>query len=495
MSSLLAPDVAESSRADQQAEQEPESEPQQRQRKWVALVSAAVLLGNEDERAQEIAVGSDVLFDLHDPALPSYLVLHPRIAPDPRRNDGPLSAYILAADRSACILVQVVEGNQPDFFLCNTHRRTVTILPPVPSYIQARGDPIRPRLSIGLIADPHHHGHYVVVQFHPATSVDQLNRILFYSTAHGRWLIRGLNMPQARRMRNPFSETGVLAHDGRLWWIALAYGVFFCDPCAPRFECPELRFLPLPDDCEMEGDVAFDPRIKTLIDQRRCVRLSEGKLRFVEIRGLSYDELVDVPAAAANPTVRMWTLDDPEGPDPWTFEYEVAFAEIWENKTYTDAGLLPDEVPHVALVDPNNHFVVYFFQGSKLFGFDMREKNVVGCKECLIDRDQLRFQSSRPIVDAWELPPPPPTLPGEDSSSPDDKVWSRQSYAEEMKSQVTESVDSWLTQARLEWTRDTDASEENWRAWKMAPPTSDESSANSGGQADDEPEMQFPLSL
>jgi hypothetical protein len=76
-----------------------------------------------------------------------------------------------------------------------------------------------------------------------------------------------------------------------------------------------------------------------------------------------------------------------------------------------------------------------------------------------------------------------------------DKVWSRQSYAEEMKSQVTESVDSWLTQARLEWTRDTDASEENWRAWKMAPPTSDESSANSGGQADDEPEMQFPLSL
>ncbi|KAG0517322.1 hypothetical protein BDA96_09G079300 [Sorghum bicolor] len=481
MSTSSAPDVAESSRAGQQAEQQPEPEPQS---KWVALVSAAVLLGNEDERAQQIPVGSDVLLDLNDPPLPSYLVLHPRVVADPRRNDGPLSAYILAVDRSAaCILVQVVEGNRPDFFLCNTHRRTVTIFPSVRN--------LRPHLSIGLIADPRHRGHYMVAQLHPTTSDDQPNGILCYSTVIRRWFIRGLDLRQAH-MRNPFSETGVLAHDGRLWWFALAYGVFFCDPCRPLYEHLKLRFLPLPDDCEMEGDVAFDPRIKTLIDQRRCVRLSEGKLRFVMIRGLSYDELVDVPAAAANPTVRMWTLDDPEGPDPWTFEYEVAFAEIWENKTYTDAGLLPDEVPHVALVDPNNHFVVYFFQGSKLFGVDMREKNVVGCKECLIDRDQLRFQSSRPIVDAWELPPPPPTLPGDDSSSPDDEVCSTESFPEEKKSQVTESVNSWLTQARLEWTRDTDASEENWRAWKMAPPTSEE---NSGGQADDEPEMQFSLSL
>ncbi|CAD6334347.1 unnamed protein product [Miscanthus lutarioriparius] len=139
----------------------------------------------------------------------------------------------------------------------------------------------------------------------------------------------------------------------------------------------------------MEGDVGFDPRIRTLIDQRRCVRPSEGKLRFVEIHGLSYDDLVD---------------------------YEVSLAKIWGNKTYTDAGLLPDDVPHVFLVDPNHHYVVYFFQGSKLFGLDMREKNVVACKECLIDRDQLRFPSSRPIVDAWELPPPPATLPGDNDS-------------------------------------------------------------------------------
>ncbi|XP_066374409.1 uncharacterized protein [Miscanthus floridulus] len=486
--SSAARDVAESSRAGQEAEQEPESEPQ---RKWVALVSAAVFPGDEDdERAQKIDPGTDVLLDLNDPPLPSYLMLHPRVAPDPRRNNEPLSAYILAADRSACILLQVVEGNLPDFFLCNTHRSTVTILPPVPAYIKAsEGLDIRPHLSIGLIADPHRRGHYVVAQLHPTTSLYHPNKLLCYSTAKGQWFARHLTRRQAR-MCNPFSETGVLAHDGRLWWIALAYGVFFCDPFT-ALGCPELRFLPLPDDCEMDGYVGFDRRIRTLLDQRRCVRPSEGKLRFVEIRGLSYDVLVDVPAA--NPTVWMWTLDDPEGPDRWTLEYEVAFAEIWANKTYADAGLLPREVPHIALVDPNDHYVVYFFQGSKFFGLDMREKKVVACKQCLIDRDQLMFRSSRPIVDAWELPPPPPKLSGDDDSSPDDNVWSTQSYAEEKKRQVTESVDSWLNQARLEWTRDPDASDESWREWQMAPP-SDESSVNSGGQADDEPEIQLPPS-
>ena len=75
-----------------------------------------------------------------------------------------------------------------------------------------------------------------------------------------------------------------------------------------------------------------------------------------------------------------------------------------------------------------------------------------------------------------------------------DNVWSTQSYAEEKKCQVTQSVNSWLNQARLEWARDTDASVESWRTWQMAPPTSDESSINSGGQADDEPEIQSPLS-
>jgi hypothetical protein len=73
-----------------------------------------------------------------------------------------------------------------------------------------------------------------------------------------------------------------------------------------------------------------------------------------------------------------------------------------------------------------------------------------------------------------------------------DKDRSRQAYAEKKKRQVAESVDSWLNQARLEWTRDADVDASNWRTWKMAPPQSDEE--DTGGQADDEPEIQLPPS-
>ncbi|AQK70602.1 hypothetical protein ZEAMMB73_Zm00001d016389 [Zea mays] len=372
--SWSAPELAQWSRAGKEEEQEPE--PSEPQRKWVALVSVVVLFGSEDERAQEIILGTDMLMvDLNDPPLPSYLVLHPRIAPNPRRTNEPLSAYILAADRSGYILLQASHG--------------VDILP---------------ELSMGLIADPQRSGQFVVAQLHPTISYRKPNKLLYFSTAKGRWFVRNLTRARQRvRMHNP-NEIGVVAHDGRLWWFAPSYGVFCCDPFTPVLKCPELRFIPLPANSEMP-----------LVIKRRCVRPSEGKLRFVEIRGLSYK----VPVDESNPTVWMWTLDDPEGPNPWTFEYEVAFAEIWKDETYAAAGLQPGEVPDVALVDPNDHYVVYFFQGSKLFGLDLREKKVVACEECLIDRDRLEYQSSRPIVDAWELSPPPPILSGDDDSSTD----------------------------------------------------------------------------
>jgi hypothetical protein len=407
-------ELVQCSRAGKEALQEPESEPQRKwlpesepQRKWVALVSDAVLLGNEDDRAQEIVHGTDRLLELKDPPLPSYLLLHPRVSTNTRRTSSPLSAYVLAANnRSACILLQIVEGNRPDIFLCDTHRCTVTILPPLPSYLWSRpGIYIRPHLSIGLIADPYHRGHYVVAQLQPTTSFHNPNRLLCYSTAKHQWFALQITR-QTAHLYNPLSENGVLAHDGRLWWVALAHGIFFCDPFTPVLQELRLRYLRLPADCH--GYVALEPRIRTLIHQRRCVRPSEGQLRFVEIHGLAYDDvLVDAPA---NPTVRMWTLEDPERPDPWTLEYEVPFAEIWDNETYAHAALPRGEVPHVALVDPNDHCVVYFFQGSKLFGLDVRKKQVIACKECLIDRDQVTLQSSRPIVHAWELPPPPTLL-------------------------------------------------------------------------------------
>jgi hypothetical protein len=153
----------------------------------------------------------------------------------------------------------------------------------------------------------------------------------------------------------------------------------------------------------MADDFAFNPGTSTLIKQRRCVRASEGKLRFVEIRGLSYDVRAADDVPQADPTIRMWTLVDPEDPHPWKVEYEAPFAEIWDAKTYTDAGLPRRKVPHVAFVDPDDHGVVYFLHGSKLFGLDVRKKQVVAYEEGYGDREHMFH---RPIVDAWKLSPP-----------------------------------------------------------------------------------------
>jgi hypothetical protein len=370
------------------------------QRKWVALISIAAVLGNEDDRYKEVVIGTDVLLHLDEPPHTSFVAVRHRVSPYPRLTDDETRyAYILAADRSACILLQVVEGNHWDLFLCDTYKRAVSIIPPMSS----EGLGFSPHHTIGLIADPHNRGHYEVVQLQSSTSDNQPNRLICYSTAKGYWFIRGLTLQQLARMRNPFYDTTVLAHDGRLWWFAQANGVLFCDPCTPLLEPPQLRFLPLPADCELDGYVTFDPRVGALMEQRRCLRPSEGKLRFVEIHGLSYNVFDDVDPDNINATLWMWTLDEPEDPDPWTFEYEVAFAEIWDDNTYADAGLLPGKVPHVALVDPNDHHVVYFLQGSKIFGLNAREKKIVACEECLPDLQQMS-SISRPFIDAWELP-------------------------------------------------------------------------------------------
>ena len=112
----------------------------------------------------------------------------------------------------------------------------------------------------------------------------------------------------------------------------------------------------------------------------------------------------------------MWTLVNPAGPHTWRFECEASFADIWAHDSYVAAGLPRGKVPKLALVDPTNHDVVYFFQDTALFALDVRARRVLACEECLVDRvfqDPL-FQYSR-FIDAWE----PPTVRGDSPASSD----------------------------------------------------------------------------
>ncbi|XP_062209246.1 uncharacterized protein LOC133911036 [Phragmites australis] len=391
----MSSEAAESSRAGQVEESGEEKAGWSRQRPWVALVSVPVVVSNEDEQAQKILPGTDVLLDFQDPPRPSYLVLPERIVPDPKFDN--CFPYIVATHPSGRLIFHATQsrGNlNTAYFLCDAHSRTATRLPDVP-VSQLRFN-LRPRRSIGLIAYPRRTGHYIVAQLHP-TSSTRHDTLLYYSTHTHEWAVKRLASSPDHK---PWGAHGVFSHDGMLWWVDVAYGMLTCDPFA---DLPHLRFVPLPFGSEMDDAVVH----RVFLDQRRCVRPSEGKLRYVEIRGLPlpHDPTAAVSSLPDYAAVCMWTLVDPEGPNHWEFEYEAPFSEIWADEGYIKAGLPPQKVPALALVHPNNHAVVYFFHGTSLFAVDMRARRVLDCEECLIDHHlQLQFQTSR-FVDAWELPP------------------------------------------------------------------------------------------
>ena len=411
------PEAAESSRARQQPE-EPSDESPQRCR-WVAL---STITGGPhrpgDERHRRILRGRDLLLDLHDPPRASTLVL--------RANLTSFFPIILVADSSSArLLVKAAWGsariNRPEYFLCDARARTAQRLPAVPSSELGGPDAcplggldLCPRRSIGLIADPDRTGHFMIAQLHPAPATRH-GFILFYSTATRRWATKQLaSAPEHKR----WGAHGVLAHDGLLWWVDVAYGMVVCNPFD---DAPHLRLVPLPEGCALQGvEVERNnfhgwQRTREFLDQRRFIRPSEGKLRYVEILGFNYDTAAAAAEPPNDPTVRMWTLVDQAGPNPtntWELEYEAPFAEIWAHDSYVAAGLPPDKVPNLALVDPDNHGVAYFFHGTRLFGLDVRARRVVACDECVIDDAPIDmveggYLSSR-FVEAW-VPPEPGT--------------------------------------------------------------------------------------
>ncbi|KAG2583900.1 hypothetical protein PVAP13_6KG250600 [Panicum virgatum] len=314
----------------------------------------------------------------------------------------------------------------PDYFLCSVSDRTAVRLPAVPADFPIR---LFPRRTVGLIADPRSPDHCMIAQLHPAdeAAMRRHDALLCYSTATGQWSVKQLaSAPD----HEPWGAHGVIAHGGLLWWVDIAYGMLFCDPFDDH---PHLRLVPLPTGCEMHG-LGNNLRPTILMDQRRLIRPSQGMLRYVEIQGLSYDHAGDDDPI--NPAVTMWALVDPEGPHPWRFECEASFADIWAHDSYVAAGLPQGKVPKLALVHPNNHDVVYFFQDTALFALDVRARRVLACEECLVDRvfqDPL-FQYSR-FIDAWE----PPTVRGDSPASSDGGSGTKGSEHEEDSDGTTET--------------------------------------------------------
>lgn len=347
------------------------------------------MLGPQEERAELMAPGAaDFLLDVNTPPSPSYMVLPQRIAPDPR-HVGFTMVTAICSDR---LLVRATQGEgllRAAYFLGDVHDRTFWRLPDAPREFRPDAG-----TSIGLIANPLRVDQYTVVQLHPVSPGrhETHKSIIICCTATRRWTVKELaSAPELDGWR----DRGVLAHKELLWWVDSSKGLLVCDPFLNR---PSLRFVPLPDGCEKRGwDDDDDDGVRRLqlLDCRRILRPSDGKLRYVEVT----TDVQDLDSA-----VRVWTLIDQEGPQPWMLQYSVTLVDIWGHHSYAAAGLPRGVVHDLAFVNPNNAGIIYFFHGTALFCVHLHDGSVtteVG-GEFIVDASKrlLSFQASR-FVQAW----------------------------------------------------------------------------------------------
>ncbi|XP_047043975.1 uncharacterized protein LOC124648225 [Lolium rigidum] len=328
--------------------------------------------------------GKDITLLLAKPPLSSIATVPWRIAPD---DISPTNyPYIVAADASGFLLLYATQGRSkepadttlcdarmdlvPAYFLCHAHRSSASLLPKPPS-----GMVFFHFHNVGLIANPRADGHFLVAELQHLMGTHHAS-LLCYSTSTDSWFAREFAY-HPNHPKRPYD--GVISHKRKLWWVDLAYGLFTCDPFT---EQPELLYISLPLGCVQPSARSQD------IAKRRCVNLSHGKLRYVQID--------DCPGKEK---VTMWTLHNAVH---WRLEYEASFTEIWADASYK-ASRLQCKVPALAFVHPSNPKVVYFFQDYLIFCANISSRMVMDGEFISMTCPPIGGYSSSSVL-AWELP-------------------------------------------------------------------------------------------
>nr|CAB3450005.1 unnamed protein product [Digitaria exilis] len=167
----------------------------------------------------------------------------------------------------------------------------------------------------------------------------------------------------------PGASPDWIPHDDMLCWVDLTRGAGLL-VCNPLDANPHLTFVALPDL------VALQDRHEGLqgIDSFRIVRVSGGRLRFVDVARRHGE-----PPGATR--VVVWTLESLFDPSIGRARWEhhqctTTLAAIWNHDKYVDSGM-PREVPALAFLHPHKHAVVYFFLDEYLFSVNVNDSAVV----------------------------------------------------------------------------------------------------------------------
>jgi hypothetical protein len=358
----------------------------------------------------------DLFFELVDPPRLSFLTVSTRVSParpPPLARRGTSSVIrhprILSADLSASLFLTVTPTPHPpaaapttassssartsaatdiccfvlDAASCTSHR----IPDPAPGFAR-----------FGVIAAPDG-ASFMVVGLRCPIGNDRASLHCF-SSRTGGWVTKDVNNPRPHRT---WTFSDVIAHDGKLWWVdttaTTTKGLLYCDPFADQ---PSMSFVPFPNHV-----TAMEARAKaTAYDY---VQVADGRLRWVHVL-CDLDETEDgAPILNGAPLLSIYVVlggDD----DGYRLDFELlphwrgdfSFCFIWESDTFKATEMPKYEQPVLALIDPNDTDLLYFFLGDYLFGFDIWKHVVLGYAPHGMDDPDVSSPSS---LLAWKLPP------------------------------------------------------------------------------------------
>ncbi|KAF8657520.1 hypothetical protein HU200_060083 [Digitaria exilis] len=257
--------------------------------------------------------------------------------------------------------------------------------------------PYQPGISnvrnIGLVSLPGSGGgDYVVAELYVA---DDRATLFTFRSGTGGWVRKDLSCPSMSGRRWMWSSHDVIAHDGKLWWVNLVWGLLGCDPFADE---PVLHHVAFQETYPIGGQAAAEDAVS-----RRMVRVSQGKVRFVDVARARVHRPEDT-------LVVIWTLVfAPSGFTFWEQLSVTSLGRVWASDSYRATGL-PAKVPVLALLHPSNPEVVYFFLEKYLFGVNVSRSTVVEFvrRPCDLVKVVSGHRWPPPIswrhVLAWELP-------------------------------------------------------------------------------------------
>lgn len=223
--------------------------------------------------------------------------------------------------------------------------------------------------SVGLVPIPGT-GQYVVAEFRISVPEDEddggdgPSLFTFRSGTHA-WVQREVSCPDGWDWTLPVHD--VIAHGEKLWCVNLAHGLIGGDPLGGDQNAGEtvLRHVAMPPEL-VHLDTEEKPQT---LEHIRMVSVSNLKIRCVGMRHLRDHppELVEVS---------IWTLVQHPALS-WKLRCFTTLGKVWSHESYQEKAELTREVPVLALLDPVNPDVVYFFLGHCLFGVNVKLSEVV----------------------------------------------------------------------------------------------------------------------